>query len=492
LNRIELPKKHQALRKNPAYIKDWQEWQYIEDDEEWEARGQALRKKYGVKKLPNPFYDPQKRAEEKIWPAQRTSKKHIPPETFYRARMEGIREDDPPEVKVYSALYQEDRRRKKRWEIDLTPEDLNTLDALAGDALAKGKGEKDKKKLAKIWERYENRLAEVIEVWARQHSQLASGMFQAPSKKEERKRREWMLTMGFVSLKDFKLPILPQYPFGHYFLTINIFAKLYGLSPLVADAIFSRMSEVYQQAKKGERLPGEAVEPSKKKRTERAEAEQEEINKKFLSPAQILSEQHDKYVEVMGTLSHQVGREILNLEAYLHDCFGKAYRRSAHGEERPWSRKSDLSSEELEETPGPKESNLTPAGILDGKDAQERMAEWRQKFREATSFSQRQKDILMMKQTGFTVEDIADKIGVHPDTVDRDLRKLRSNPVLKELEKQYKEISDDIDEVAPYRRPQRRLNERRICPTCKLNFAKGDTNEECPFCHSELPRVPIK
>jgi DNA-directed RNA polymerase specialized sigma24 family protein len=520
MSRQKKETRYEVLRQDPEYIKDWQEWQDIEDEVQWEVKKRALQEKFGVEELPNPLYDPQKRDKEKIWPAQRSSKKHIPLEDYVRVQMEGARDDDPEELKQYSAWYEAKQHERKKWAIVITSEDLSTLDSLASDALAKGKGEKDEKKLARFWEGYENKLAGIIETWARKHPELAPEPFQSKTGK-----KRWLAMMGFVREKDFKRPILPKYPFETYFLTVNIFAKLYGLSPQVADAILFRISEVYQHAKKGERLSGEAAEPSERKsprgrktewqtQSERMEAkavegaEQDGVNRKALSHTEILSEQYAKYVEVIGTISRQVAKKILNLEAYLHDCFKNAYKRGGPAGKRPPSRMSVISAEEkslIEDVSGFAEQTLknynsvglhgsipSPAKILDSRDAQKRMAEWRKKFRNAAPFSQTQKDILMMRQTGFNLKEIADEKGVDVSTVKRELKALRSDPGYQELYRQYEEISEDVGDVAPYRRPQIRENNPRICPACGVGFGKGTTHEECPFCHAELPRVPIK
>jgi len=262
---------------------------------------------------------------------------------------------------------------------------------------------------------------------------------------------------------------------------------------------------IYLKAKKGERLSGVAIEIIRKKTSEKKEAgwrtqserrgareaEKDNDPEILLSESEILSLQYDKYTEAMKTLSHQTAWAIDNAEAYLHDCFKYAYMKSKHGDEKPWSKKSDGISEELEEVQGP-DTILNPEQFLEGEEAKEKMAEWREKFRQAASFSQRQRDTLMMRITGITLKEIAAKLKVHPDTVKRDLQKLQVDPIYKELFKEYEEISNDIGELAPYRRPQRRENKPRICPTCKMAFGRGDVSNVCPFCHAELPRIPLE
>jgi DNA-directed RNA polymerase specialized sigma24 family protein len=500
--------KHEVLRQDPKYLKDWRDWQDTGDEEQWEAKQRALQEKFGVEELPNPLYDPQRRAKKKEWPEHRTAKaQYSLIEKFYRARVEGIKEEDPPEVKQNFANYQEYRKQREKWDIPLTPEQLSTLDDLA----------------SKDFDQHQDKLAEIIETWGKQHRELALEIFQPgvnkyistliPGYKIEKRR--WLAMRGFVPKKDLEKPIPPQYPFETHFLTVNVFAKLYGLSPDVVDAIFSRISRVYQRAKKGQNLSEEARKPSEEKNQGQTEtewqtqsdrmearaikdAEQKDSEgdgyRKKLSQAEILSEHYDKYVEAMGTISRRAARETSNLEAFLHGCLKNAYKKASHGGKEPGSRMSDVPAEGIKETAGPQESNLSPAKIFDSKDAQKRMAEWRRNFRASASLSQEQKDILMMRLAGFTIEKIAAQTGVHVDTVKRRLKALRSDPGYQKLRKEYEEISGEIGELADYRSHQRkrRENNPRICPKCKLGLPKGDTNEECPSCHSPLPRVPIK
>jgi DNA-directed RNA polymerase specialized sigma24 family protein len=508
MSRQKKETRYEVLRQDPDYIKDWQEWQDIEDEVQWEVKKRALQEKFGVEELPNPLYDPQRRAKKKEWPEQRTAKaQYSLIEKFYRARVEGIKEEDPPEVKQNFANYQEYRKQREKWDIPLTPEQLSTLDDLA----------------SKDFDQHQDKLAEIIETWGKQHRELALEIFQPGVNKNistlipgfKIEKRRWLAMMGFVPQKALEKPILPQYPFETYFLTVNVFAKLYGLSPDVVDAIFSRISRVYQRAKMGENLSEETRAPSEEKSRGQTETEWQTQSDRMearaienaeqkdsegdgyrgkLSQAEILSEQYVKYDEAMATISRQVARETMNLEAYLHGCLKNAYKRASHGGRKPGSRMSGIPAEEIKETAGPQESNLSPARIFDSQDAQKRLAEWRRNFRAAASFSERQKDILMMKETGFPLKEIAKQKRVSVDTVKRELDRLRSDPAFQDLLKQYGDISDDVGELAPYRSPQRkrRENNPRICPKCKLGLPKGDTNEECPTCHSPLPRVPIK
>jgi len=125
MNKEKVFKKYQTIKMDPEYRKDLEELFRIGDDKVWERKKQEMQKKYGIKKPPTSLTNPQERAKQKIKPAKKISgNKHIPLESFYQARIRGIQELDPPEVKRYFANYQKQRKQQEKFEIPISNEEI--------------------------------------------------------------------------------------------------------------------------------------------------------------------------------------------------------------------------------------------------------------------------------------------------------------------------------------------------------------------------------
>ena len=321
-------------------------------------------------------------------------KKRAPRRLDYeRVKTEGIWEDDPPELKQYFALYEVYRKERDRWNIPIPDKLLNQLEKLSDS------GESDK---------YLDELSNLIESWMENQPPQALSELLQPNEDRVKSLERMAKPCEEGGLE---IPFPKKYPFGVYFLTVNVLSRLYGLRPEIMDAILTKTSKIYRGAKQRQST-GEGVE--------------------------ILAGQVEKYEDVIKHISHTAAKEIENLEWYLNTSFKHRY---FEGEgQRQEILFTDLVSAENQGRESEKIDKIISQTIyfqehthladeaIFAKEKEMELRDFGKKFRLILkSLPQRKRELIMLRGNGSTIEEAAAKLRVSSRTIKRDLSELRSD-----------------------------------------------------------------
>jgi len=321
-------------------------------------------------------------------------KKRAPRRLDYeRVKTEGIWEDDPPELKQYFALYEEYRKERDRWNIPIPNKLFKKLGKLFDS------GESDK---------YLDELSNLIESWMENQPPQALSELLQPNEDRVKSLERMAKPCEEGGLE---IPFPKKYPFGVYFLTVNVLSRLYGLRPEIMDAILTKTSKIYRRAKQRQST-GEGVE--------------------------ILAGQVEKYEDVIKHISHTAAKEIENLEWYLNTSFKHRY---FEGEgQRQEILFTDLVSAENQGRESEKIDKIISQTIyfqehthladeaIFAKEKEMELRDFGKKFRLILkSLPQRKRELIMLRGNGSTIEEAAAKLRVSSRTIKRDLSELRSD-----------------------------------------------------------------
>jgi hypothetical protein len=320
-------------------------------------------------------------------------KRRLTPLDLARVESEGIWKDDPPELKRYFALYEKYRKERDRWNIPIPDRLFKKLIMLSGS------GEIDK---------YLDELSNLIASWMKNQPPKTLSELLKPDKDrmESLKRMAKPREEGGL-----EIPFPKKYPFGVYFLTVNVLSRLYGLRPEIMDAILTKTSKIYRRAKQRQST-GEGVE--------------------------ILAGQVEKYEDVIKHISHTAAKEIENLEWYLNTSFKHRY---FEGEgQRQEILFTDLVSAENQGRESEKIDKIISQTIyfqehthladeaIFAKEKEMELRDFGKKFRLILkSLPQRKRELIMLRGNGSTIEEAAAKLRVSSRTIKRDLSELRSD-----------------------------------------------------------------
>lgn len=324
---------------------------------------------------------------------------------YERIKKEGIWEDDPPELKQYFHLYEAKRKERDRWNFPIPHKILKKCEKLFDS------GESDQ---------FYEEFAKIMESRMKGYSPKELSELFRPDKKRE----EELKAMAKPFPKGLGIPFPEKYPFGTFFLTVNILTNLYGVHPEIMDAVLTEISKIYRKAKK----------------TQLSRKEPE-----------ILSGQVEKYQEVIEHMSHITPWEIENLESYLNTSFKNHYfQKEKQGKEIPFTdlvppNKQGKESDEIDKIINQSVffQEYTHYGdeIIHAKEREKESRDFGKKVRKVLkSLPQRKREVINLKNQGFTIKGMATRLGVSSKTIKRDLYELRSNPLLQALHRQYKDM----------------------------------------------------
>lgn len=313
-----------------------------------------------------------------------------------------------PKLKECVRAYLAYREKQRRWEIPISDNDLKRLEKLSDS------GEFDQ---------YHEELAKIIESWMKGHAPKDLSELLQPDKKREKELEAMAKPFSEGGLG---IPFPRKYPFGTYFLTLNILAKLYGLSPEIMEVVFTKISKIYRGAKK-KQPNGKGVE--------------------------ILSGQAEKYEEIIECLSRIEAWKIRNLEWYINKSLKNWFSRGESKKEIPFT---DLPQAEDSETYQEKVDRIIwdtiyfqdyshyPDERILAEESKKELKDQDLVFKKIFySLPRRQREVVHLAAAGLSQNEIATRVHCNVRTVKRDLKQLRSNPRFRELFKKDKDLRSE-------------------------------------------------
>jgi len=324
-------------------------------------------------------------------------KRRLTPLDLARVESEGIWEDDPPKLKRYFALYEEYRKERDRWNIPIPNKLFKKLGKLFDS------GESDK---------YLDELSNLIESWMKnQPPEVLSELLQ-PDKDRvkllERMAKPW--EEGGLGIR-----FPEKHPFGVYFLTCNVIARLYGMRLEFLETIFSRIST---------------------KKVSQAFAKLKASMKLSNLETEIIGDRLSVYTPVINLLSKQAAWEMGNLENYLKKSFKNFWIKfeKAEREERKRAEREILQTDFgktdkegkriedevvlFEESIDYQEKAIAPSKEMEGK-VNLRMV--------LSSLPPEQREMALMITDDLPQKEIAKKFGVDVRTIKRWFHEIQSN-----------------------------------------------------------------
>jgi len=238
---------------------------------------------------------------------------------YERVKIEGIWEDDPPELKQYFQLYEEYRKERDKWDIpfSISKKAIRNLQMLSGDD-------------------WLDSLTKIIESGLKTYPPATFAEMIRPNQNRQ-DMLKWLAEKP-VEEGGIGIPYPDKYPFGVYFLTVNILAKLHGVSPEIMDAILYRVSKPYRKTKDKKRLSSKEGED--------------------------LSMHYEGYESVIKHLARVTAWKISNLEAYFNTVIANL-RKPKATRIIPESRLPKKQEEEGEEEEQSPLENILQGGLSD-------------------------------------------------------------------------------------------------------------------------------
>jgi len=314
---------------------------------------------------------------------------------YERVKAEGIWEDDPPELKEYCDKYQIYLKEAKKWDM---PIPTVTLKRWFKFKLTE-KGE---------FEKYYKELTKKIASWMKRYPSATLAEMIRPNQ-NCKDMLKWLAEKP-IEEGGIGIPYPDKYPFGVYFLTVNIMAKLYGNRREIMGAILNRISKPYRKAK-DKSLSSEETED--------------------------LSIHYEGYESVIKHLAHVTAWEILNLEAYFNTTFANLRKPKATRiiPESHLPKKQVMDEEGVEEEEQSPLETILRKGLSDSTERAIKFKETYDLVKNTLAFDEEQieriidtkailssmkkecREAINLRLEGFTQEETALKIGCSVKTI---------------------------------------------------------------------------